>query len=430
MSFNILDLVKDQLGSQLGAQASTFLGESESVTGKALEALLPSILGSMADKGSSKTGVEGLLGSIGGLDSGLLDNIGDAFSGGSSAISKIINYGGPILSLLMGNKMGALGSLISNFSGMKSSSSSTLLKLAAPFIMNIVGKKLKGMGVGDIIDLFKGQKSNIAKGLPKGFDTSSLGLSMDDSFVDKAEDALEDVADAAMDAGKKGVGFLKWLVPGFLILMALAYFFGFKTGCGAVDNTVDKATDMTEQVAESASDAVASGAEAVGDAVKGAASLTGDAIGAVFSAVDKAAKKAMDGITFVTGSAGDQLKKFIEGGFSGENKFRFSNLTFASGSADIDADTSVEIDNIGAILKAYPNVNLAIEGYTDNTGDATKNEALSLHRAQAVKSRLEAQGVAAARIVTAGFGSANPIASNNNPEGRAKNRRIELRIVE
>ena len=423
MSFNILDLVKDQLGAEFSKQAGSALGIPEAATGKAMEALLPTILGSVADLGSSKSGVEGLLGSIGKLDSGLLDSVGSALGGGSNSLSKITNLGGPILNLLLGNKSAAIGDLIGNFAGLKSGIGSSLLKLAAPFILNIVGKKIKGMGVTAIMDLFKGQKSNIDAGLPKGFDLGSLGIAGGDDILDKAVDVVEDTA-------KAGGSMLKWLLPLFLVLMALAYFFGIRTGCGAIDNTVDKANDLTENVVESTADAAGDLAEGAVDLAKGAVSLTGDALKSVFSVVDEAAKVALDKISFVAGSAGDQMKRFIEGGFSGDNNFRFSNLTFATGSADITSETAVEVDNIGAILKAYPNVKIAVEGYTDNTGDPDSNIALSQLRAESVKTRLVAQGISADRIATAGYGSANPVADNATPEGRAQNRRIELRIVQ
>ena len=442
MSFNLLDLVKDQLGSEFAKHASSAIGASEGATSKAMDALIPSILGSVADLGSSKSGVEKILDSVGGLDTGLLGNIGGALTGGSNMIGKLSNLGGPILSLLLGNKSAALGSLIANFAGLKSGAGSTLLKLAAPFIMNVIGGKIKGMGVGAIMDLFTSQKSNINAGLPGGFDLGSLGLSANnDNILDKASDMVEsaankavdtagDVADVAVDAGKKGMSFLRWLLPLFLLLMVLAYFFGIRTGCGAIDSTVDKANDLTENVVETGASAAGDLAEGAVDLAKGAVSLTGDALSSVFSAVDEAAKAALDGIKFVAGSAGDQIKNFIEGGFSGDNRFTFKNLTFASGSSQIDGESGIEVDNVGAILKAYPNVNIAIEGYTDNTGDAAGNVTLSQERAASVKARLVDMGVSGDRIATAGYGSSNPVADNATPEGRRQNRRIEIRIVE
>ena len=80
-------------------------------------------------------------------------------------------------------------------------------------------------------------------------------------------------------------------------------------------------------------------------------------------------------------------------------------------------------------MKAYPGINVLISGYTDNTGDANKNVQLSQARANSVAARLIANGIAAERIEKKGFGSANPIASNDTPEGRSENRRIEVTIV-
>jgi outer membrane protein OmpA-like peptidoglycan-associated protein len=79
------------------------------------------------------------------------------------------------------------------------------------------------------------------------------------------------------------------------------------------------------------------------------------------------------------------------------------------------------------MLKAHPEMKLAIEGYTDNVGGAAKNQALSEKRAEAVKTYLVSNsGVPAERLTAKGFGSSKPAASNDTEAGRQKNRRVEL----
>ena len=72
---------------------------------------------------------------------------------------------------------------------------------------------------------------------------------------------------------------------------------------------------------------------------------------------------------------------------------------------------------------------LRVEGHTDNTGSAGINESLSRRRAEAVRAALIQRGVAPGRIIAAGYGSAQPLGDNATEDGRAMNRRIEIRIV-
>jgi K(+)-stimulated pyrophosphate-energized sodium pump len=109
--------------------------------------------------------------------------------------------------------------------------------------------------------------------------------------------------------------------------------------------------------------------------------------------------------------------------------FDFSNLNFETGSAKLDEASISEVKNIAEILKAYPNVNIKVGGYTDNTGDANANLKLSNERASAVKAALVALGIADARLESEGYGQEHPVASNDTEEGRAQNRRISVRVT-
>ena len=77
-------------------------------------------------------------------------------------------------------------------------------------------------------------------------------------------------------------------------------------------------------------------------------------------------------------------------------------------------------------LKACPNAHITLNGYTDNTGTEGINIPLSSQRGNTVADFLVAQGVARDHLVVHGLGSINPVASNDTPDGRAKNRRVEI----
>ena len=84
---------------------------------------------------------------------------------------------------------------------------------------------------------------------------------------------------------------------------------------------------------------------------------------------------------------------------------------------------------LASALIAAPSVAIRIEGFTDSEGDLEQNERLASARATSVGKRLEALGVPSTRIETMGRAAADPVASNETPEGRARNRRVEFVIA-
>lgn len=111
--------------------------------------------------------------------------------------------------------------------------------------------------------------------------------------------------------------------------------------------------------------------------------------------------------------------------------FNFDRVTFRSGSAELEADSSeAQLNNLAEILKANPLVRIKIGGYTDSTGNADANLKLSQDRADAVRNALVAKGIAADRLEAEGYGSQHPVASNATDEGRAQNRRMALRVTD
>jgi len=93
---------------------------------------------------------------------------------------------------------------------------------------------------------------------------------------------------------------------------------------------------------------------------------------------------------------------------------------------DLKNKSKKSLNEIGKLLSGYPSLKIEIQGHTDNQGDDVYNLKLSQKRAEAVKLYLAGLGVHALRLTAEGYGSSNPVASNNTREGRAKNRRVVL----
>lgn len=101
-------------------------------------------------------------------------------------------------------------------------------------------------------------------------------------------------------------------------------------------------------------------------------------------------------------------------------------INFDVDRATLRDDGAPVVEQIDKLLRAQPDLRLAIEGHTDNSGNAQHNKDLSRQRAETVLARLAASGIDKARLSAAGYGAERPLADNGTEEGRAKNRRVEL----
>ena len=101
-------------------------------------------------------------------------------------------------------------------------------------------------------------------------------------------------------------------------------------------------------------------------------------------------------------------------------------VNFATDRTDILPDSMPQIDQVVQLLREDPSLQLAVNGHTDNSGEAAHNLRLSEGRARAVVDALVAQGIDAERLTSAGLGDSQPVAGNDSDEGKARNRRVEL----
>lgn len=106
-----------------------------------------------------------------------------------------------------------------------------------------------------------------------------------------------------------------------------------------------------------------------------------------------------------------------------------SNITFGVDRHEVRAEFYSTLESVAIVLAEFDKTNIRIAGHTDSTGSAEYNQTLSERRANSVGSFLSSHGVVYGRIYATGYGERYPIASNDTPEGRQANRRVELELV-
>ena len=105
------------------------------------------------------------------------------------------------------------------------------------------------------------------------------------------------------------------------------------------------------------------------------------------------------------------------------------NTTFDSNDANIKPAFQPVLNSIAKVINEYSKTMVQVNGYTDSTGSAATNNSLSLMRANSISNYLRLRGVNGNRIVSNGYGSSNPIASNATAAGREQNRRVEIVLI-
>lgn len=148
--------------------------------------------------------------------------------------------------------------------------------------------------------------------------------------------------------------------------------------------------------------------------------IGGTAGGVIGNKMDKQARE------IDTAIPGAQVERVGEGIklVLNENAVRFD-----TNKSTLTATAKANLDKLVKVFNEYPDTNIVIYGYTDSTGSADHNLKLSRERATSVKNYLSNQGILASRFSINGLGIADPIASNDTPQGRSQNRRVEFAIT-
>lgn len=149
----------------------------------------------------------------------------------------------------------------------------------------------------------------------------------------------------------------------------------------------------------------------------GVGGLAGAGVGAYMDAQEKKLREKLQGSGVSVTRSGDNLILNMPG-----------NITFRTGSADLNANFFKVLDSVELVLKEYNKTLIAIGGHTDDVGTDANNLKLSQSRAEAVGNYFVGHGIPANRILATGYGESSPIADNKTAAGREQNRRVELTL--
>jgi hypothetical protein len=174
MSFNLVDLVKEQLTETVTGYVGNMLGGDTDKSSSMLDAALPAVLGGLMNTTSNSSGAGTLFNTISKQDEGILGNLGDLL--GQEGEGSMMSMGRSALgSVLGGSGLESIVDAVSGFAGADKGSTKSIMGMLAPIIFSVIKNKFMGGGnsgfdVGSLVDMFSGQKDNITAALPKGLD--------------------------------------------------------------------------------------------------------------------------------------------------------------------------------------------------------------------------------------------------------------------
>ncbi|WP_299594964.1 OmpA family protein [uncultured Microbulbifer sp.] len=408
MADNLLEMAVRHLGASGLSSLGSALGLGDGKAESAFTTGAASVLAGMLNKAGSESGLGALLNMATKSTSMDLSSPSDIFAS-ADKMTSLQDVGGSMLDSLFGSNRGGVTNVISSALGLDSTKSGSLLRIAAPVIMSLVGKlvKSKGLNMEGLAALLLGQKTHIKDQLPPGL-MKELGASNLDELAERTvvETTPRQTAQAAHTpppVKKSGMG--KWLWP---LLIALGVLWALNM-CAKKEKVDDGSGVVMEQdeviVEETPADpTLDDGTTAAPD------STTPDA-------------------TTDSGDFGQSFQEYLNNANRDPNREFALNIEFPTDGSMPNAASLPDVQTLIKIMQDNPGLSVAIEGHTDTDGDAGANQKLSESRAQAVMKMLVDAGIDSSRIKAVGMGPADPVADNSTEEGKQKNRRIAVKVT-
>lgn len=430
----LTDMIKALATKEMVNAASVSLGENETSVRKAFDGIMPVIMTGIINSKSPNHQSLGELCLKAAADLNLPSGILQSLSGADPA-SEAMNIGKEASAKIFDQNSASISNLISNFAGIKSSSSTTLLTAGAALISSYLGQKMNAekLSFNSILDWLGQHQQDFTHAMPGAFATTVI--STESTHKTAAVNAGGTVT-ATVSPPRN-----KWVFPLLLLALVGIGLFWWLKGCNQSSEQSDQnAVAAIDSAGASIDDAVNQASSKIDSAVSTVADEnTGklDSAGNWIYAKGDSIKIKLDNgveIDAYKGSLEDKLHAFIKdpGAMPGKDIwFDFDNLLFETNKSSLKKGAERQLSNTCEILKAYPKLKIKLGAYTDNTGDSVKNVRLSESRAKTVYTQMLSKGITKTSFDDKpyeGYGPQFPLADNTTPEGRAQNRRISLSV--
>jgi hypothetical protein len=401
MNTDLLESMTSQLTPQMLQKISSFLGETPGQTQTAVDRAIPILLAGLMHFSSFPNGPTQLLNLLNQANYGsLLNNLSGLLDGGNTT-QNVMTAGQEILRVVFADKLSAVSELIAAASGVTNASASSLLSLTAPVVVGVLARarSAQGLNAARLTTLLMGQKEAVAKLAPAELagvfglsNLTNLGPKLTDTRTSQTPTPVRHMAASPM-RDKSMLKKWRWPMLGAIAVVLIYFLVGRDSGItrSLMINWMPASTPTVATV-----------------------TLPDGTV-----------------LSLKEGSFNYNVAKFLGDAaiVTVPKAFVFDRLHFDSDTAQLTTESVQTVDELSAILKAYPSADVRLDGHTDSIGNAAGNKKLSLDRAVAVQEALIKDGISATRVTTAGYGQEYPLASNKTTEEQAKNQRLELVVV-
>jgi outer membrane protein OmpA-like peptidoglycan-associated protein len=483
---NLFDLVKGLFGDDLVQRLQPFLGLDSKQAHRAADAVVPALIGGLINRIQTDGGAESVFEFV-------KPYLGSKFDFAKTwapegGVVELLNSGYGLVTSIYGDQLGETTKAIAKAAAIPDHEAAKLLEVTAPGVLGSIGSLLgEGASIEDFTKLLSAEVPNLEGKLPAGLPFDSAKLAAGLGAMSLAEATISGNAEPVVEVpATPSFSGLRITVDDTEEVAAANY-----ANVAAPVAAVAAAAPVVESVTTASTVAYASVGGGTPDLAKhgntrsgligwGAAGIFGlgllgwylannnvsniatapvteSASASPLSSIPRpdgkvsmpmATESKRDpisngGLSEVEISGGIKLNAKADGiefklvDFIKSDKpvdkktwFSFDRLYFDTAKSSIKPESKAQLENIAAIMKAYPKVKLKIGGYTDNQGNDSFNMKLSADRANATVNALVALGVDQTRLDPEGYGKQFPVATNDTEEGRAKNRRIDVRVTE